>query len=88
MIEPKILQVFRRIQEGEAALKAIRDAAGLTQNELAIRLNTTVTTISRWENGRSSVTLTVPQVKALEQLLTEIGIPLSSLPDDLGPPKT
>lgn len=87
-MEPKILQVFRRIQEGESALKAIREAAGLTQQELAVRLDTTVTTISRWENGRSGVTLTIPQIKALQELLNEIGVPLSSLPDDLGPKKT
>lgn len=85
MIESKILQVFMRIQQGEAPLKAIREEAGLTQAELALRLNTTVTTISRWENGKTAVTLTVPQVKALNDLLTEIGVPLSTLPDNLGP---
>ena len=38
----------------EEALKAIRKELKLTQNELAALLHITVTTVSRWESGRST----------------------------------
>lgn len=65
-------------------MKAIRDALGLSQSELASRLGVTATTVSRWETGRNSITLTIPQVKALDELVDELGIRIKNLPDDLG----
>ena len=85
MLEPSILQVFKKVNEGQAVIKAIREAANMSQQDFANRLKTTVTTISRWENGRASITLNIPQVKALVELLNELEIPISTLPDDWGP---
>jgi len=85
MIEPKIVQVFAKIHEGEAPLKAIRDTLGWSQKKLAERLGVTVTTISRWETGRNSETLTIPQIRALDTVLDEVGMRIRDLPDDIGP---
>lgn len=85
MIEPKVLQVFAKIQEGEAPLKAIRDTLGWSQKKLADALGVTVTTISRWETGRNRVTLTIPQIQALEVVLDLVGMRIKDLPDDIGP---
>lgn len=82
----KIVQVFSRIEGGEAPLKVIRETLGLSQFEFAAKLGVSLTTVSRWENGHNKVTLTIPQVKVLDTLLGEIGLRFSSLPDDLGPP--
>lgn len=41
------------------AIKEIRSARGMTQNELAERLHTTVATISRYESGQREPTLTI-----------------------------
>jgi DNA-binding transcriptional regulator YiaG len=35
-----------------AEIKALREAAGLSQQDLAERLGVAVETVSRWENGR------------------------------------
>ena len=72
-------------------LRRLREAAGLTQSDLARRipdksrtktLNQSV--ISRWESGEDEPELTVPQMRALCQAL---GILFDDLPDDFGPPK-
>lgn len=38
------------------AIRALRSRLGLTQMEMAARIGTTVTTISRWETGARSPT--------------------------------
>ena len=38
-----------------AQVKQIREQLGMTQEELARELNTTVSTISRWETGRQRI---------------------------------
>ncbi|MBW4653975.1 MAG: helix-turn-helix transcriptional regulator [Kaiparowitsia implicata GSE-PSE-MK54-09C] len=86
-MEPKIVQVYNQIQAGEIPLKAIRDALRMSQNEFAHKIGVSITTVSRWETGRNAVTLTIPQVKAMENLLHDIGMNFNSLPDDLGPKK-
>lgn len=68
-------------------MKALRKMLGLSQFEFAAKLGVSLTTVSRWENGHSKVTLTIPQVKVLEALLSELGLKFSSLPDNLGPPE-
>ena len=36
-------------------IKAIRKSKGLSQEELAVKLNVVRQTISKWENGRGSI---------------------------------
>ncbi|HEY9877255.1 MAG TPA: helix-turn-helix transcriptional regulator [Leptolyngbyaceae cyanobacterium] len=66
----------------DSALKRLREAAGLSQQELAMRIGVGVTTISRWERGASPAMLSVPQMKAL---CRELGMTIEELPDDFGP---
>jgi transcriptional regulator with XRE-family HTH domain len=69
--------------EAESPLKKLRESAGLSQQELAVRIGVAVTTISRWERGVSVAMLTVPQMKALCKAL---GKSLDELPDEFGSP--
>lgn len=39
--------------------RALRESLGLTQMEIAVKLDVTITTVSRWENGH--VTITEPR---------------------------
>jgi len=47
-------------------IKSLRDRLGMTQQQMADRLDTTVTTISRWENGATKPRGVL--AKALERL--------------------
>jgi transcriptional regulator with XRE-family HTH domain len=87
MINPRVIQVYKEIEEGKAPMRVIRDQLGLTQPEFAVRLGVGVSTVSRWENGLSPVTLTIRQIKTFELMLQEVGITLQQLPDDLGLPR-
>ncbi|MBH8564719.1 helix-turn-helix transcriptional regulator [Nostoc sp. CENA67] len=76
--------------EDMPALQRLREAAGLTQAELASRIpdKSRKKTLSRqvisgWERGEYEPELTIPQVKALCRAL---GKSLEDLPDDFGPP--
>lgn len=71
-------------QEYESPLKKLREAAGLSQQELASRIGVAVSTLSRWERGKSPAMMTVRQMKLL---LKELGKTLDELPDDFGPPQ-
>lgn len=42
---------MRRLVATPAAVRAIREAAGLSQFEMAAALNVTQTAVSRWERG-------------------------------------
>ena len=55
-------------------LKAIRKAKGLSQEELAIKLNVVRQTISKWEQGRS-----VPDAELLLSLSEVLETPVSTL---------
>ncbi|NET38086.1 MAG: helix-turn-helix transcriptional regulator [Cyanothece sp. SIO1E1] len=81
MIDPRI----PRLQPGESPLKAIREALGYSQQEFATIIGVAIATISRWENGHTPATFTVPQMKALSRELRKIGMTVDNLPDDLGP---
>lgn len=70
-------------EESESPLKRLREAAGLSQQELATRIGVGITTISRWERGVSPATMTVPQMRAL---CRELGISFDEVPDNFGPP--
>jgi len=55
-------------------IKAIRKAKGLTQEELAIKLNVTRQTVSKWEKG-----LSVPDAEMLMSISEVFEIPVSTL---------
>lgn len=55
-------------------IKAIRKSKGLSQEELAIKLNVVRQTISKWEQG-----LSVPDADMLMSLSEELEIPVSDL---------
>ena len=55
-------------------LKALRKQKGLTQEELAIRLNVVRQTVSKWESGRS-----VPDADILMKIADVLDVSLSDL---------
>lgn len=55
-------------------LKNIRKSRGLTQNELAVRLNVVRQTVSKWEKG-----LSVPDAEMLIRMSDLLEIPVSEL---------
>lgn len=57
-----------------AKVAAYRKAAGLTQEELAARLNLAYETISRLESGRN-----LPSLKRLEKVADALGVRLTDL---------
>ena len=68
-------------------IKKLRKAKGLSQEELAVKLNVVRQTVSKWENG-----LSVPDSGMLIELADELGTSVSKLlgddvettePDDL-----
>lgn len=57
-------------------LKRLRSKLGLTQEEFAARIGVTVSTVNRWENGRSA-----PQrlsMRRIRELMVEAGLRRSS----------
>lgn len=64
-------------------LRTIRLQLGYTQREFAQLLDTTVTTISRWENSGQEPAFRIRQVKILQKELKRLRIDLSELPDEL-----
>ena len=85
-MEPKILQVYSQIQQGVAPLKAIREALGLTQQEFAEKLGVVVSTVHRWETGKSEMTLDLEQIQKFDKMLQEIGLTFHTIPTKAGPP--
>ncbi|MEY8437186.1 helix-turn-helix domain-containing protein [Atopobiaceae bacterium 24-176] len=55
-------------------LRSLRKSKGLTQEELAIRLNVVRQTVSKWEQG-----LSVPDASMLVRLSEELDTPVSTL---------
>lgn len=55
-------------------IKHLRQIMGLTQEELAIRLNVVRQTISKWEKG-----LSVPDADTLQRLAAELDVSVSEL---------
>jgi len=67
-------QAGRRAREVGAWLRARRDDAGLTQEELAEKCGLSADAIRSWELGRR-----VPQSESIERLLPALGVPDSRL---------
>ncbi len=73
--------------EGVSSIKQLREALGLTQQDFAVKLGVTVTSVYRWESGRSDITLTFPQMKKFHrEVLEPLKINIHDLPDNLGAP--
>jgi len=70
----------RQLTETNSPLKKIREAAGLSQEELAGLMDVSVSSISKWERGVTEPTMTVAQMKAF---CGAIGKTLDELPDSL-----
>jgi len=87
MIDPNILQIYSKIQEGDSALKVIREALDMSQQEFASYIGVSTTSVSRWERGASPMTMTIKQTLKFMELLRRIGMTLDNLPDDMGPTK-
>ncbi|RRQ25828.1 XRE family transcriptional regulator [Rhodococcus sp. Eu-32] len=60
---------------GHGLVERARRAAGLTQDELARRANTSRPTLSAYENGRKS-----PSLETVERLLGEAGFDVAAVP--------
>ncbi len=59
-------------QETPVNIRRIREAIGSTQEGLARRLGVSLSTISRWEQGRNRPSHLA--LSSLEQLCTELGL--------------
>jgi transcriptional regulator with XRE-family HTH domain len=70
-------------QETDSPFKKLREAAGLSQEDLVRLMGVSVSTISRWERGLSEPTMTVSQMKAFCKAVNKT---LDELPDSLIPP--
>lgn len=64
-------------------MKTIRELLGLTQQEFATKLGVAVSTVSRWENGKTNPQFTVGQFKVLLKALRPYKLGLKDLPDDM-----
>lgn len=65
--------------ERQPTLRELRELVGLSQEGLAQLIGVSSKTISNWERGIGAASLTVPQMKALCEVL---GVTLKELPDD------
>jgi len=66
-------------EQPKQTLKQLREQAGLSQEALARLVGVSSKTVSNWERGTNVASLTVPQIKALCEVL---GVALNGLPDD------
>ena len=74
-------------EAGESPLKKLRDELGMSQEEFARQIGTSVRTVSHWEAGDNVPTFTIAQMKALANFLRSCGLTLDDLPDRFGPPE-
>jgi DNA-binding transcriptional regulator YiaG len=87
MIDPSILKIYSRIEEGDSALKVIRESLDMSQQEFASYIGVSTTSVSRWERGTSQMTLSLDQIRRFTELLRKLGMTLDNLPDNVGPSK-
>ncbi|WP_339383259.1 helix-turn-helix domain-containing protein [Oculatella sp. LEGE 06141] len=66
-------------------MKAIRELLGLSQQEFAGLLGVSITTVSRWERGKTPPTFTIGQIRVLLRELKPYGLTLENFPDDMTP---
>ena len=61
----------------------LREAAELTQRDVAEALSVSIQTVRNWEHGKATPHLTIVQMKILCRL---VGKSIEDLPDSFGPP--
>lgn len=66
-----------------SVLKALRENAGLSQEQLAVYLGIAVSTLRRWENEGMEPSMTRTQWRTFCQ---KVDIPFDSLPENLSAP--
>ena len=71
-----------KLRENENALKQIRKALELTQEEFALILGANRNSVIRWENGQTVPMFTLPQIKKLQQQLRKLELDFEDIPDD------
>jgi transcriptional regulator with XRE-family HTH domain len=57
---------------GVTPLKELRDKLGISQQELATRLGTSIVSVGRWERGDRAMLLTLSQMRALVRQLRSV----------------
>ena len=67
----------------ESQFVKLREAAELTQKDVAEALGVSIQTIRNWEHGKAIPHLTIPQMKTLCRLVSKS---IEDLPDTFGPP--
>ena len=67
-------------KESDSPLTKLREAVGLSQEDLARLIDVSVSTISRWERGLAEPTMTVYQMKAF---CSAVNKSLDDLPNSL-----
>lgn len=72
-------------EEVGSPVKWIRDLLGMSQQEFASWLDVSITTVSRWERGKTPPSFTVGQIRKLLKALEPHGLSLENLPDDMRP---
>jgi DNA-binding XRE family transcriptional regulator len=70
----------QRQAENESSLRTLREEAGLTQEELAVRINVASSTIRRWETQGTEPSMTVLQMR---NFCKAVGKTFDELPDYL-----
>lgn len=68
------------MSDEESPLKELREAANLTQEQLAVQLGVSTSTLRRWENGDVEPAMTREQ---WETFCSAVGIPFEKLPKKL-----
>jgi DNA-binding XRE family transcriptional regulator len=79
MINPRTSKVYSDIKGGTHPLKALREALGMTQAQMAVKLEVAISSLSAWENGKVPMRLTVDQIIIVEQMLREVGLTFQAL---------
>jgi DNA-binding transcriptional regulator YiaG len=80
MIEDNLDFAFK---DNVSVFRQIREKAKLSRKEFADLMNVHPDTIERWETGRQTPRLTMPQVKTLSRIASQLGINLGEIPDNL-----
>lgn len=71
-----------KLKDDGNALRQVREALKMSQEEFAYVLKATRRSISRWENGTTVPMFTLPQIKALQQQLRKLELDFEDIPDD------
>lgn len=71
-----------KLSADENALRQIRKALKITQEDFALIIGADRRSIIRWENGQTVPMFTLPQIKKLQQQLRKLELDFEDIPDD------